>query len=162
VFPFATASQNAPRLRELGAASRSVFVAHFLLDVPTLMSDCSAPTRRILLVAADENFSRTIGRILCRCGYTTEQVCSGEAALEALERQPYDLVLSEVALPGVCGLTLLCSARQHGRTTPFVLIGAPETERRRWIVSGVDDVHCLPLPLDVDRLKQVVAGYLER
>jgi DNA-binding response OmpR family regulator len=136
-------------------------VAHFLLVFVPLMSGRSAPTRRILLVAADENFSRTIGRILCRCGYTTEQVRTGEAALEALEHHAYDLVLSEVALPGVCGLTLLCRARQHGRTTPFVLLGAPETERRRWIVSGVDGVHCLPLPLDVDQLKQVVANCLE-
>ena len=125
------------------------------------MPACSAPSRRILLVAADENFSRTIGRILCRCGYATEQVRSGEAALDALERDAYDLVVSEVALPGACGLTLLCRARQHGRTTPFVLLGGPETERRRWIVSGVQDVHCLPLPLDVDRLKQVVADCLD-
>jgi two-component system response regulator QseB len=120
----------------------------------------ATPSRRILVIAADDNFSCTIGRILCRCGYTTDRVASGEAAMEALERQSYDLVLSEVALPGVCGLTVLCRARQHGRTTPFVLIGAPETERRRWIVSGVEDVHCLPLPLDVDRLKQVVADCL--
>jgi DNA-binding response OmpR family regulator len=121
------------------------------------MSCLSAPSRRILVVAADENFSRTIGRILCRCGYTTDQVTSGEAAMEALEHTAYDLVLSEVALPGCCGLTLACRTRQHGRTTPFVLLGAPETERRRWIVSGVEGVYCLPLPLDVDRLKQVVA-----
>ncbi len=124
------------------------------------MSPHPQPSRRILVIAADDNFSGTIGRILCRCGYVTDRVASGEAAMEALERQAYDLVLSEVALPGVCGLTVLCRARQHGRKTPFVLIGAPETERRRWIVSGVEDVHCLPLPLDVDRLKQVVAECL--
>ena len=125
------------------------------------MSGLSQASRRILVVAADENSSRTIGRILCRCGYSTDQVTSGEAAIAALERNTYDLVLSEVALPGVCGLTLLCRARQLGRKTPFVLLGAPETERRRWIVSGVEGVHCLPLPLDVDRLKQVVAECLE-
>jgi DNA-binding response OmpR family regulator len=118
-------------------------------------------TRRILVVAADDNFSGTIGRILCRCGYATDRVASGEAALEALEHARYDLVLSEVALPGVCGLTVLCRTRQHGHKTPFVLVGASETERRRWIVSGVEDVHCLPLPLDVDRLKAVVAQCLE-
>lgn len=124
---------------------------------------CSTETpRRILVVAADENFGGTIGRILCRCGYHIDQLSSGEAALEALGRSPYDLVLSEVALPGACGLTLLCSARQDGRKTPFVLLGAPETERRRWIVSGVEGVHCLSLPLDVDRLKRVVAECLER
>ncbi len=124
------------------------------------MSCLPQPSRRILVIAADENFSGTIGRILCRCGYTIDRVASGEAAIEALEQHGYDLVLSEVALPGVCGLTVLCSARQHGRKTPFVLLGAPETERGRWIVSGVEDVHCLPLPLDVDRLKQVVAECL--
>lgn len=118
-------------------------------------------SRRILVVAADDNFSGTIGRILCRCGYTIDRVASGEAAISALEQHGYDLVLSEVALPGVCGLTVLCSARQQGRKTPFVLFGTPESERRRWIVSGVEDVHCLPLPLDVDRLKQVVAECLE-
>jgi two-component system, OmpR family, response regulator len=125
------------------------------------MSCAAQPPRRILVIAADDNFSGTIGRILCRCGYQTDQVSSGEAAMEALEHATYDLVLSEVALPGVCGLTVLCRARQHGRNIPFVLLGAPETERRRWIVSGVEDVHCLPLPLDVDRLKQVVAQCLE-
>ncbi|MCC6848465.1 MAG: response regulator [Deltaproteobacteria bacterium] len=125
------------------------------------MTGLSSPSRRILVVATDDNFSGTIGRILCRCGYAIDRAASGEAAMKALEDHGYDLVLSEVALPGVCGLTLLCRARQHGRKTPFVLLGMPETERRRWIVSGVEDVHCLPLPLDVDRLKALVAGCLE-
>jgi len=124
------------------------------------MSCSPRPSRRILVVAADDNFSGTIGRILCRCGYTIERVASGEAAMQAIEQHAYDLVLSEVALPGVCGLTVLCQARQHGRQTPFVLLGTPDTERRRWIVSGVEGVHCLPLPLDVDQLKQVVADCL--
>lgn len=117
--------------------------------------------RRLLVIAADENFSGTIGRILCRCGYTIDRVGSGEAGMRALDEHAYDLVLSEVALPGACGLTVLCSTRQHGRKIPFVLLGMTDTERRRWIVSGVEDVHCLPLPLDVDRLKAVVAGCLD-
>ena len=135
-------------------------LAYFVLIFGPRMSGSPHPSRRILVVAADDNFSGTIGRILCRCGYTIERVGSGEAAMDALDRHAYDLVLSEVALPGVCGLTLLCSTRQHGRTTPFVLLGMTDTERRRWIVSGVEGVHCLPLPLDVDRLKQVVADCL--
>jgi DNA-binding response OmpR family regulator len=136
-------------------------LAYFLLSLGFRMSAVPQLARRILVVAADENFSGTIGRILCRCGYTIDRVASGEAAIRALDQHGYDLVLSEVALPGVCGLTVLCSARERGRKTPFVLLGTPESERRRWIVSGVEDVHCLPLPLDVDRLKQVVAECLE-
>lgn len=123
--------------------------------------DCAAlGTHRILLVAGDENFRRTLGRILCRCGYATEAVSSGEEAIKALDRESYDLVLSEVRLPGMCGLTVLCNARQHGRTIPFILLSESETERMRWIMSGTDRVRCLRLPLDVDRLKEVVAACL--
>jgi CheY-like chemotaxis protein len=121
----------------------------------------SKSTHRILVVAANENFRRTISRILCRCGYATDLACSGEEAMGSLEREPYDLVLSEVMLPGVaCGLTVLCTAREHGRSIPFILLTECETERLRWIVSGVEGVHCLKLPVDVDRLKQLVASSL--
>ena len=124
------------------------------------MGCASAAVRRILLVATNENFRRTISRILCRCGYTTDLVGSGEEAISALDREQYDLVLSEVLLPGMCGLTVLCNARQHGRTIPFVLLSESETERMKWILSGIDGVRCLRLPVDVDQLKRVLASYL--
>jgi two-component system OmpR family response regulator len=124
------------------------------------MACASTSTRRILLVATNENFRRTISRILCRCGYTTDVVGTGEEAIGALEREQYDLVLSEVLLPDKCGLTVLCNARQHGRTVPFVLLSESVTERMKWILSGIDRVRCLRLPVDVDQLKQVLASYL--
>ena len=135
-------------------------MARFLQIVSFLMACPSSETRRILLVATNENFRRTISRILCRCGYTTDLVGSGEEAVGALERESYDLVLSEVLLPGMCGLTVLCNARQHGRTIPFVLLSESVTERMKWILSGIDGVRCLRLPVDVDQLKQVLASYL--
>lgn len=135
-------------------------MAYFLLPNSLLMGCMSAAMHRILLVASDENFRRTIGRILCRSGYSTDLACSGEDAIKALDRERYDLVLSEVRLPGMCGLTVLCTARQHGRSTPFVLLNDTETERMRWILSGIDGVHCLRLPVDVDELKQVLASCL--
>jgi DNA-binding response OmpR family regulator len=122
--------------------------------------DCSPRSGRILLVASDENFRRTIGRILCRCGYATDSASSGEEAVSALGEQRYDLVVSEVRLPGICGLTVLCNARQHGRRIPFILLTEAETERMRWIVSGIDGVRCLGLPVDLDQLKETVAACL--
>jgi two-component system OmpR family response regulator len=117
---------------------------------------------RILVVAGNDNFRRTICRILSRCGYCTAVAHSGEDAVAALERDGYDLVLAEVALPDICGLTVLCRTRQSGHGVPFVLLTECETERARWIMSGIEDVRCLPLPLDVDRLKSVVAESVRR
>lgn len=111
----------------------------------------------ILVVAGNENFRTTICRILSRCGYETDVAGSGEDAVEALRQRPYDLVLTEVALPGICGLTVLCRSRQEGKRVPFVLLTECQTERARWIMSGVNAVRCLSLPLNVDRLKHVVA-----
>ena len=124
------------------------------------MSCASAASRRILLVASNDNFRSTMSRIHCRCGYTTNLVGSGEEATNALEHEEYDLVLSEVLLPGMCGLTVLCNARQHGRKVPFVLLSESETERMKWILSGIEGVRCLRLPVDVDQLKAVLASYL--
>jgi CheY-like chemotaxis protein len=124
------------------------------------MSCASTTGARILVVAGNENFGRTISRILGRCGYLTDVTRSGEEAVESLDRESYDLVLSEILLPGMCGLTVLCTTRAHGRKIPFVLLSECETERMRWIMSGVEGVRCLPLPVDVDRLKQVVAQSL--
>jgi CheY-like chemotaxis protein len=122
---------------------------------------CTSPSaHRILLVASNENFRSTMSRILCRCGYSTDLACSGEDALQALDRHPYDLVLSEVLLPGMCGLTVLCNARQGGRNIPFILLSESESERMRWIVSGISGVQCLRVPVDVDQLKRVVASSL--
>ena len=120
----------------------------------------AAASRRILLVASNDNFRSTMSRILCRCGYTTNLVGSGEEATKALEHEQYDLVLSEILLPGMCGLTVLCNARQHGRNIPFVLLSESETERMKWILSGMEGVRCLRLPVDVDELKAVLASYL--
>lgn len=119
-----------------------------------------ATARRILVVTSDDNFRRTISRILCRCGYATGLAASGEEAIRTLEEEPYDLVLSEVRLPGICGLTMLCTSRQHGRTIPFVLLSESETEKMRWIMSGVEGVRCLQMPVNMDELKQVLASCL--
>ena len=111
----------------------------------------------ILVVASSENFRATIRRILDRCGYRTHVVASGEEAVQALEHDSFDLVLAEMTLPGICGLTVLCRSRQEGKQVPFVLLTECQTERARWVMSGMGAVRCLSLPLNVDRLKNVVA-----
>jgi DNA-binding response OmpR family regulator len=126
------------------------------------MSCSGTSSRRILVVSAHENFGMTISRILCRCGYQIDVVPSGEEAMKALDEATYDLVLSEVLLPGdICGLTVACKAREHGRKTPFIFLSETVTERMKWIVSGMEGVHCLRQPVDVDQLKEVVATSLD-
>src|SRR5688572_8206565 len=87
---------------------------------------------RILLVSPEDNFRRTLCRILDRCGYQVEFVGSGEEALVRVRSSSFDGVVSHVHLPGsVCGVTLLSRLRAQGLEVPVLLLTERETERLR-------------------------------
>lgn len=66
-----------------------------------------------LLLAEDDRIVRiTVADALEEAGYQVEACSDGTAALRALEREPFDLVLTDVRLPGVDGLALFRRARQ--------------------------------------------------
>lgn len=114
---------------------------------------------RILLVVTNANFAATLRRILGRCGYAVDTAGSGEEALGCIEARRYDAIISDVHLPGaVCGLTLLQRMRMAGREAPIIFLTEEETARVRTALESCAGVHCLRLPLDVDRLKQLVAA----
>jgi len=118
---------------------------------------------RVLLVISNENFRRTLSRILARCGYPVECATSGEDALQRLETGSFRAVVSDVHLPGqVCGLTLLQQLRAAGRTIPMIFLTEEATARLRAALESIQGVECLPVPLDIDRLKEIVARLLAK
>jgi CheY-like chemotaxis protein len=121
--------------------------------------ECNGSQRkRLLLVADNSNFRRTLERILSRCGYCVDGVECGEAALERLAAGPYDAVISEVFLPGdMCGLTVMDRVRRAYPALPVIFLAEQETARLRSVLDSCERVTCLCLPVDVDLLKQVVA-----
>ncbi len=118
---------------------------------------------RVLLVISNDNFCRTLSRILRRCGYQVECAASGEDALERLEASSFRAVVSDVHLPGqVCGLTLLQQLRAAGRTIPMIFLTEEATARLRRALDSIQGVECLSVPLDIDRLKEIVAHFLTK
>ncbi|HUI28516.1 MAG TPA: response regulator [Candidatus Kryptonia bacterium] len=119
---------------------------------------CIAASKRLLLIACNPNFRRTLERILCRCGYTVDGAASGEEALARVESTAYDAIISEVMLPGsVCGLTVLDRVRRHHPNLPIILLTEAETARMRLALEQCAGVKCLTMPVDVDQLKQLIA-----
>jgi len=114
---------------------------------------------RLLLVACSENFCKTLRRILNRCGYDVDCARSGEEAIAGLITTSYDAVISEVHLPGpVCGISLMEQIRAAGFAVPVIFLTEQETARIRAAVDSTSGVACLQMPLDVDRLKNLVAS----
>jgi len=77
---------------------------------------------RVLVVDDDADIRASLSAIACREGWEVEEAGAAPAALDALRRQSFDLVLCDLVLPGVDGIELLRSLRARGEPVPFVLV----------------------------------------
>ena len=78
---------------------------------------------RILLVEDDEDFGRSLALILKHKGFLPQWVASGEQALEVLTGKQFDVVITDMLMPGMNGLEFLRKYREiHGGDTPLVMI----------------------------------------
>ena len=81
-----------------------------------------------ILVAEDEGSVReSLGEVLRDEGYEVSLVCDGTAACTALETREFDIVLSDVRMPGADGLTVLQRAREVAPQTLVLLMTAHAT-----------------------------------
>jgi two-component system response regulator AtoC len=77
---------------------------------------------RILVVDDEESVRRMITALLHKEGYTVSGAAGGEEALGRLAEEPFDLVISDVRMPGIDGLELLARARAlHPETTVIMM-----------------------------------------
>lgn len=70
-------------------------------------------SQRILVVDDEPSITGFCGRLLARMGYDTCLAGSGEAALQLLEREWFDLLLADVVMPGITGVDLVLEARRR-------------------------------------------------
>src|SRR6187431_3330832 len=90
---------------------------------------------RILAVEDDERIREAVKLALEDEGWTVEGAASGEAALEAFERQPSDVVLIDIMLPGIDGFELCRTIRRHS-DVPIVMVTARNDTHD--IVAGLE------------------------
>src|SRR5690606_12715445 len=118
-------------------------------------------TRRILIVDDDPRVRSAIALLLEEEGYQPVQVESGPAALEAVAAQEFELILSDVAMPGMDGIELLAKLRKDAPDVPVVMISAHgdlETAVRA-VREGAYDY--LVKPIDDQRLYHTIDKALE-
>jgi two-component system chemotaxis sensor kinase CheA len=111
---------------------------------PTLASDATeqAAARRILVVD-DSLTTRTLEKsILEAAGYEVEVAVDGADALGRLGQRDFDLVLSDVQMPRLDGVSLVRAVKQDSRLNkiPIVLVSSLDAEehRRQGLDAGAD------------------------
>jgi two-component system nitrogen regulation response regulator NtrX len=105
----------------------------------------------VLIVDDEPGIRQSLRGVLEDEGYKTAAVESGEACLEALKKQPYDVVLLDVWLPGLDGLDTLERIRNSDDAPEIIMIsghGTIETAVRATKLGAFD---FLEKPLSLDR-----------
>lgn len=92
------------------------------------MAELSRTSRlgRILIADDEPLFLRTTSQLLTKAGYVCVGVPDGMQALERLEKEPFDLILSDLSMPGNLKLELLREGRTKWPAVPLIVVtGAP-------------------------------------
>jgi signal transduction histidine kinase len=121
------------------------------------------PRRPRILWADDNADMREYVRLLLAPRYDVECVGDGVAALEAVRREPPDLVLADIMMPRLDGLALLRALRESEptRTLPVILLSARAGEEAaiEGLEAGAD--HYLVKPFSARELLTRVTSHLE-
>ncbi|MDO4331379.1 MAG: response regulator transcription factor [Eubacteriales bacterium] len=91
---------------------------------------------RLLIVEDETALAEALTEILKQNGYLADAVANGAEALEYIRTQIYDLILLDIMLPGMDGLSILRQIRQEKIFTPVILLTAKAEVDD--IVAGLD------------------------
>ncbi len=116
---------------------------------------------RILIVEDDATLSEQITQLLQSRGFETRHEFDGHAGLEAVLVENFDLILLDIRLPSLNGLSLLNQLRQV-KKTPVMMITASgaEQERIEGYRKGADDY--LPKPFNFTEMMLRINALLRR
>lgn len=117
---------------------------------------------RVLLVEDHESLAKGILTALRSESYTMDWLRDGQSALHAISSEHFDLVILDLGLPKMDGLTVLRSLRDRRQQIPVLILTSRDGVRDRiaGLDAGADDY--LIKPFDTDELKARLRALLRR
>ena len=117
---------------------------------------------KILIVEDDRELRQLFSHVLIKNGYTAEGVSNGREALDAMEKDYYDLIISDIMMPVMDGYELVRSLRESGSTTPVLMITAKDAfdDMKLGFLSDTDDY--MVKPVNVNEMVLRVGALLRR
>ena len=117
---------------------------------------------RILIAEDDIELQQLFCRVLRRSGFDPIPVNDGQEALEALDREIVDLIVSDIMMPRVDGYELVQTLRDTGSNIPVLMITAKDRfqDMQLGFLSGPDDF--MVKPVNVNEMILRIQALLRR
>ena len=117
---------------------------------------------KILIAEDDRELRQLFSHVLIKNGYNVKGVSNGKEALDALDKEYYDLIISDIMMPVMDGYEFVRLLRDFGSTTPVMMITAKDAfdDMRKGFLSGTDDY--MLKPVNVNEMVLRVGALLRR
>jgi two-component system copper resistance phosphate regulon response regulator CusR len=117
---------------------------------------------KILIVEDEVKTAESISQALSEEGYETATAYDGTTALSSLHNQSYDLLITDIILPGISGIELCREVRKINDTMPILMLTALGSidDKVAGLDAGADDY--LPKPFELKELFARVKALLRR
>ena len=117
---------------------------------------------KILIAEDDRELRRLFAHVLIKNGYTVKEVGDGKEALDAIDAEYFDLIISDIMMPVMDGYEFVRLLREAGNTTPVLMITAKDAfdDMRQGFISGTDDY--MVKPINVNEMVLRVQALLRR
>ncbi|AJG99622.1 response regulator transcription factor [Clostridium beijerinckii] len=116
----------------------------------------------ILIVEDDKELRELFSTVLLKNGYKTTNAKDGIEALNVLDKEYIDLIISDIMMPNMDGFELIKSIRDAQFNLPILMITAKESfqDKQRGFLLGIDDY--MVKPIDVNEMVLRVGALLRR
>lgn len=117
---------------------------------------------KILLVDDEVVFTENMAKLLLNRGYVVTAVNSGDAAIHALEEKDFDVVVLDLKMPGMDGITTLREIKKLGLFTETLILtghGSIDTALEAIKIGAYD---FLTKPCEIDELVGKIEGAWEK
>ena len=117
---------------------------------------------KILIAEDDVELRQLFQHVLLKNGYHVKGVSNGQEALNALDNDYFDLIISDIMMPVMDGYEMVQSLRDAGYTTPVLMITAKDAfdDMRLGFLSGTDDY--MVKPVNINEMVLRVGALLRR
>lgn len=132
------------------------------LPPPLLPSDDLRGSGTVLLVEDEDGVRAVTRKALTAKGYTIVETACAEEALEKIENGlTFDLMITDMVMPGMDGVTLASVLRQKGICSKILLISGFSEEAARGEIKALPDFYFLAKPFTLKELGEKVKRIME-
>ncbi len=121
-------------------------------------------SKRLLIVDDEETLTFSLYQtfIFSQNNYEVVTAASAEEALNKMQDNPFDLVLSDISMPGMSGLQLLDHIRKLYPHTAVIIMTAYGNEERKEEAIAKGAIHYIEKPFEIKEVKRLVMEVLDQ